>query len=201
MTVRTCRLLCMALLGLSASPALEAQAVDSTRLGIGLGLQGRDVSGYREPRMGALAEVIMRLPHAGTGWRPRAALGVARYGTPNEVSGIVCYPDGPSCDYLAPAITLASGAVGAEWSDRPHGMRAVLALAAYHVLSAPLPLPGGGVPSPRHGVRTTEGVQMGIVVPMRQSYPRGELELRFEWLARPIESTRYFIPLIARVAW
>lgn len=142
----------------------------------------------------------MRLPHAGAGWRPRAALGVARFGTSNDATGIVCNPDGP-CVYYAPAITLAAGALGAEWSDHSQGARAVLALAAYNVLSTALTSPGAGVPDPRRGVRTTAGAQMGLILPMRQSYPRGEIELRFEWLAQPIESTRYFVPVIARFAW
>lgn len=201
MTARTRRFLCISLLGLSAFSTSQSQAANPTRLAIGVGLQGRGVGGFHESRIGPLAEVLLRLPHERAAWNPRAAVGLAHFGTPNDVTGLVCNPDGPPCEYYAPAITLAAGALGGEWPAHSQGMRAIVALTAYHVLSAPLRSPGAGVPDARHGVRTSAGAQVGIIAPMRRAYPRGEVELRFEWLAQPIESTRHFVPLIARFAW
>ena len=93
---------------------------------------------------------------------------------------------------------LLSEAVGAEWPTGVRRARLVAALAAYQVLSPPVQGPSTNDPGARRGVRRTGGIHAGLVAPLSR---RVDVEVRYEWLAEPIESTRYFVPLVVRYTW
>ena len=69
----------------------------------------------------------------------------------------------------------------------------MLALAAYHVVTPPIPVEA------RRGARTTAGIHAGVIIPLGSGHLRGELELRYEQLINPIESTRFYVPLVLRL--
>ncbi|BAH37851.1 MAG TPA: hypothetical protein DGD08_05360 [Gemmatimonas aurantiaca] len=192
------RAACAALVLSTASRSLLAQDQASehlARFGVGVAPTWRGIGADSERRVGMFGEVLVRKPN--TRVSPRLTLGIAHFGSPFEHEGRLCNPDGP-CDYYAPRVTVASEAIGAEWRAWQLGPRAVLALSGYQVLSRPVQGPSLNDPGARRGVRNTVGIQAGTIVPVSR---RIDIEVRYEWLAQPIESTRFFLPVLVRFNW
>ena len=187
------RVVCAALLVTGTTGTVSAQEYQRvSRFAIGLAPQWRAIGAPRERHIGFLGEMLVRIPRATVS--PRVVFGIAHFGSPFKYEGRLCIPDGP-CDYYAPRLTVASESVGAEWRIGARGPRAVLALGGYQVLSRPVQGPSFNDPGARRGARTAAGIHAGLIAPWSK---RVEAELRFEWLTKSIESTRYFLPVVVR---
>jgi len=168
-----------------------------TAVAISLGVQTRSIGATDESRIGGVGEVLVRRQHERTGYR--ISLGAAHFTSSDPFVGRLCNPDGP-CMYYAPALTVATAAIGAEWGV-PRGPRALLGVGAYQLLSKQAQGTAPNLPSARRGVRRTAGVQIGLVSSLPGARDRVELEVRYERLAAALESTNYFLPVMFRVHW
>lgn len=184
-----------AMMLLTAGQRLAAQP---SRIAVGLGAQVRETAAEPETPIGIVGDVVWRSPRGA--WTPRASLGLsffARSGVPN---GRVCNPDAP-CEYRAPELGLVSASVGVERGGLPLRMRGLLGLAAHAVVTSPVPRGDASTPNPRRGERATVGAQAGIVVPIPRFWRTAELEVRGEWLASALESTRMLVPVMLRIGF
>lgn len=185
----------LCLLWLCAAPGRSAKAQDTqtaTRFGLGIGVVNRGVSPEGEARLGLAAEALVRTARPDSRWQARATFDVAYFGNSADHEGRFCNPDGP-CEYAAPALTLFGLGIGAEWSPPSRPFRIPIAVTTYHAYTAHIPS------EIRRGKGTTTGVNVGVIVPLRTQSLHSELELRFEWLAQPIEATRYLVPVVVRI--